>query len=102
MEVGLLRGGYHEILPITISTYDSAYIHLDKYGHMFALLIFDEVHHLPTRKFSHIPQMSIVPYRMGLTATYERPDIAHRHLDEMKGDIAGLSKNEVYLCLGKK
>jgi superfamily II DNA or RNA helicase len=84
-EVGLLGGGYHEILPITITTYDSAYIHIDKYGDRFGLLIFDEVHHLPTRKYSHIPQMSIAPYRLGLTATYERSDESHQLLDEMIG-----------------
>ncbi len=86
MEVGLLGGGYHEILPITVSTYDSAYIHMDKYGDQFGLLIFDEVHHLPTVKYSHIPQMSLAPYRLGLTATYERPDDTHKILDDLIGN----------------
>ena len=74
IQVGIIGGGYHKIKDITVSTYDSAYIHLDKYGNRFKFLIFDEVHHLPAPKYSIIPEMSIAPYRLGLTATYERQD----------------------------
>ena len=31
-EVGLLGGGEHSILPLTVSTYDSAYLHMDRIG----------------------------------------------------------------------
>jgi hypothetical protein len=31
--VGLLGGGYYDIQPLTVTTYDSAHIHLDRWGH---------------------------------------------------------------------
>jgi superfamily II DNA or RNA helicase len=37
-EVGVLGGGEWEIIALTVSTYDSAYIHADKLG--FGLIIF--------------------------------------------------------------
>src|SRR5215211_1150792 len=40
--VGLLGGGYHEVTPLTVTTYDSAYIHAERYGDRFALVVYDE------------------------------------------------------------
>jgi superfamily II DNA or RNA helicase len=85
VEIGILGGGYHEIRDLTVTTYDSAYRHMDQYGNRFALLIFDEVHHLPSVTYSHIAEMSIAPYRLGLTATYQRPDGLHGKLDRLLG-----------------
>src|SRR5207244_9750630 len=45
--VGLLGGGYYDIQPLTVTTYDSAYIHLERWGNRFGLVVFDECHHLP-------------------------------------------------------
>lgn len=87
MEIGLLGGGYHEIREITITTYDSAYRWIDTYGDRFGLLVFDEVHHLPAATYSHIPEMSIAPYRLGLTATYRRLDGLHGKLARLVGPI---------------
>jgi len=87
IEVGILGGGYHEIRDVTVTTYDSAYIHIDKYGDRFGLLIFDEVHHLPAPTYTHIPEMSIAPYRLGLTATYERLDGLHGKLERLLGPV---------------
>ena len=83
--IGVLGGGHHEIKDITVSTYESAYIYMNKYGNKFKFLIFDEVHHLPTEKFSIIPEMSIAPYRLGLTATYERQDGQEVWLERLIG-----------------
>src|SRR5437868_6912670 len=33
--VGLMGGGSYDIQPITVTTYDSAYIHLERWGHRF-------------------------------------------------------------------
>lgn len=85
MEIGILGGGYHEIREITITTYDSAYRWIDTYGDRFGLLVFDEVHHLPAATYSHIPEMSIAPYRLGLTATYQRSDGLHGKLARLIG-----------------
>jgi hypothetical protein len=78
--VGLLGGGYHEITPLSVTTYDSAYIHAERYGDRFALVVYDEVHHLPAEKYAVIPQMLLAPYSLGLTATPERPDGGHELL----------------------
>ncbi|HDZ10624.1 MAG TPA: DEAD/DEAH box helicase, partial [Bacteroidetes bacterium] len=80
VEIGILGGGYHEIRPLTVTTYDSAYRHMDRYGDRFGFLIFDEIHHLPAPAYSQIPELSLAPYRLGLTATYRRSDAQHLKL----------------------
>ena len=85
--VGILGGGYHEVTPLTVTTYDSAYIHAERYGDRFALAIYDEVHHLPAPKNAVIPKMLVAPYALGLTATPERPDGGHELLEELVGPV---------------
>ena len=85
IEVGMLGGGEHDIKALTVSTYDSAYIHAEKLGNKFGLIIFDEVHHLPAESFKQIAEMFASPFRMGLTATYEREDGSHRELNRLMG-----------------
>ncbi len=87
VEIGLLGGGYHEITPLTVTTYDSAYIHAERYGDRFALVVYDEVHHLPAPKNAIIPKMLLAPYALGLTATPERPDGGHELLPDLAGEI---------------
>jgi len=86
-EVGLLGGGYREIRELTVSTYESAYILAAEYGNRFDLIVFDEVHHLPSPKFRQIPEMSTAWWRLGLTATYERQDASHRDLEHLIGPV---------------
>ncbi len=98
--VGILGGGYHDVQPLTVTTYDSAFRYVDLYGNRFALLIFDEVHHLPSESYSQIAELSIAPFRLGLTATFRRTDgrqaaLAHlvgpvvyeRTIGEFKGNV---------------
>ena len=85
--VGLLGGGYHEVTPLTVTTYDSAYIHAERYGDRFALVVYDEVHHLPAEKYAAIPEMLLAPYSLGLTATPERPDGGHDLLPRLTGPV---------------
>jgi superfamily II DNA or RNA helicase len=85
--VGVLGGGSHDIAALTVTTYDSAYRYINEYGDQFGLLIFDEIHHLPAPTYRQIPEMSIAPYRLGLTATYERADDAHETLDDLVGPV---------------
>jgi len=86
VEIGVLGGGEHDIKPITVSTYDSGYLYIDSYGDRFGLLVFDEVHHCAAPTHQHIPEMSIAPYRLGLTATYERADQKHMELRDLVGE----------------
>lgn len=86
-KIGLLGGGYHEIADITVSTYDSAYIHADAYGNRFGLVVFDECHHLPSPTYLMASESMIAPYRLGLTATLERSDGREHLLDDRVGPV---------------
>jgi superfamily II DNA or RNA helicase len=85
--VGLVGGGYHEIEPITVSTYDSAHLHMDRLGNRFGLVVFDECHHLPSDAYATAARMCIAPFRLGLTATPERTDGREALYDELVGPI---------------
>ena len=86
-EIGILGGGYHDVQDLTVTTYDSAYMHMDRYGNLFGLIVFDEVHHLPGETYSHAAEFAIAPYRLGLTATPEREDGRHVLLDDLVGPV---------------
>lgn len=85
IEIGTLGGGTKNIQPITISTYDSAYLQAEKLGNRFEFVVFDEAHHLPAEGYRTIAEMFIAPYRLGLTATYEREDGLHTELNRLVG-----------------
>jgi len=86
-KVGVLGGGSHEITAVTVTTYDSAYRYIDEYGDRFGLLITDETHHLAAETYLQIPEMTIAPYRLGLTATYERADGREELLEDRMGPV---------------
>ena len=85
--VGLLGGGYYDLQPLTVTTYDSAYIHLERWGSRFGLLVFDECHHLPGPTYMAAAVGSLAPFRLGLTATPERADGQEVLLQELIGPI---------------
>ena len=87
VEVGILGGGHHEIRPITVTTYDSAYLHLPRYGDRFGLVVFDEVHHLPAQGYLSAAAGCIAPFRLGLTATWERQDGREELLEDVLGEV---------------
>ncbi len=84
-ELGLLGGGSRDKTPILVATYDSAAIHAESLGNKYALLIFDECHHLPTDFSKVIAEYAIAPYRLGLSATPERTDGKHADLNYLIG-----------------
>jgi len=86
-DVGVLGGGSHDISAVTVTTYDSAYRYIDEYGDQFGLLITDETHHLAAETYLQIPEMTIAPYRLGLTATYERADGREALLEDRMGPV---------------
>jgi len=86
IEIGEFTGNKKTLEPITVSTYNSAYINASFLGNKFKLLIFDEVHHLPSESFRHIAEMFASPYRLGLTATFERDDELHEELPRLIGE----------------
>lgn len=85
--VGLIGGGHYEIQPLTVTTYDSAHIHLDRWGNRFGLVIFDECHHLPGPSYLEAARGSLAPFRLGLTATPERQDGQEFLLEGLVGPI---------------
>jgi superfamily II DNA or RNA helicase len=78
IDIGNIGGGIENIRPITVSTYDSAYLKAPWIGNKFLLIVFDEVHHLPAPSYRLIAETFVAPYRLGLTATIERED----HLEQ--------------------
>jgi superfamily II DNA or RNA helicase len=87
IDAGAIGGGDYSIKMITVSTYDSAYLKASVLGNKFNFLIFDEVHHLASYSYMQIAEMFVAPYRMGLTATYERLDERHKLLPQLIGNI---------------
>ncbi len=85
VEVGQVGGGEKDIKDITVITYDSAYLMAETLGNRFRFLLVDEVHHLASERYIEIARMYASPYRMGLTATYERLDMLHEKLQEVMG-----------------
>lgn len=83
--VGGLGGGLHDVRPLTATTYDSAFLHLEHLGDRFGMLVFDECHHLPSASYGQAAECAIAPFRLGLTATPERPDGGHERLPELIG-----------------
>lgn len=85
MDAGLLGDGLRDVRPVTVTTYDSAAIHMAELGARFALIVYDEAHHLPGDFRRESALKSIAPYRLGLTATPERVDGRHVDLDVLIG-----------------
>jgi superfamily II DNA or RNA helicase len=85
VEAGVVGGGEVVVKPLTVSTYDSAYLRGEQLGNRFLFMVFDEVHHLPAPSYMQIAEMYVAPSRLGLTATYEREDGAHVELLRLVG-----------------
>jgi len=87
VESGAVGGGENNVRMITVSTYDSAYLRAAFLGNKFRFIVFDEVHHLASPSYMQIAEMYTAPYRMGLTATYERIDERHQFLPRLVGEL---------------
>jgi superfamily II DNA or RNA helicase len=85
MKIGNLGGGSDDIQAITVSTYDTAYIRASSLGNKFALIIFDELHHLAAPGYRSIAERFASPFRLGLTATIEREDNLHKDFPRLVG-----------------
>lgn len=84
-EVGLIGGGYFETGALTVTTYASAFRFMERLGNRFGLVIFDECHHLPSSVYRYAAELTIAPFRLGLTATPERADGAETLLERLIG-----------------
>jgi superfamily II DNA or RNA helicase len=85
--VGIVGGGDHELRPLTVTTYDSAYLHMEHFGARFGLVVFDECHHLPSGAYALAARSCLAPFRLGLTATLERADARESELEGLIGPV---------------
>jgi superfamily II DNA or RNA helicase len=85
--IGIVGGGDYDVQSITVTTYDSAYLHMEHLGCRFGLVVFDECHHLPGESYALSARFCLAPFRLGLTATPERSDGRDSVLDELVGPI---------------
>jgi superfamily II DNA or RNA helicase len=86
-QVGVIGGGAHDVQPLTVTTYDSAYLHMEHLGARFGLVVFDECHHLPGAAYAMAARFALAPFRLGLTATPDRADGRDALLGELIGPI---------------
>jgi superfamily II DNA or RNA helicase len=87
VRIGLVGGGEHDVQPLTVTTYDSAFIHMDHMGSRFGIVVFDECHHLPSSGYALAARGCLAPYRLGLTATPERSDGREADLATLIGPV---------------
>jgi len=85
VEVGVIGGGEYDVRDLTVTTYDSAHMHVENLGHRFGLVVFDECHHLPGATYALAARLAIAPFRLGLTATPERADGRETELEALIG-----------------
>jgi len=86
-DAGIVGDNLYNLQPVTVTTYDSAYIHMDRIGDRFGLIVFDEEHHLPGPCRREAALMCTAPGRLGLSATPERSDGRHADLDHLVGPV---------------
>lgn len=84
-DAGIVGDSLFNLRPVTVTTYDSAYLHMAEMGDRFGLIIFDEAHHLPGPSYRDAAILSSAPFRMGLTATPERSDGRETDLEHLIG-----------------
>jgi superfamily II DNA or RNA helicase len=85
--IGLVGGGEHDVRPITVTTYDSAFLHMEHLGARFGVVVFDECHHLPSAGYALAARACLAPFRLGLTATLERADGREADLASLIGPV---------------
>jgi superfamily II DNA or RNA helicase len=86
-DAGVLGDGRQEIWPISITTYDSAWIHMKDIGNRYRLIVYDEAHHLPGPSQHESALDCLAPMRLGLTATPWRADGRDRMLVDLIGPL---------------
>jgi superfamily II DNA or RNA helicase len=87
-DAGIIGDSVFRVRSVSVTTYDSACIHMDRLGNRFGLVVFDECHHLPGPMRQDAARMCAAPMRLGLTAPLERSDGRHTDLDWLIGPVA--------------
>ncbi len=87
LRAGILGDGTHDIQAITIATFESAYRHMALYGDRFEFLIVDEAHHFGGGVRDEALEMSLAPFRLGLTATAPDNELWQKRIGLILGPI---------------
>jgi len=98
-DAGIVGDSLFNLRPVTVTTYDSATIHMGEMGARFGLIVFDEEHHLPGRYRREAARLCAAPMRLGLTATPHRADGLHADLDVLVGPV--VFRQEIAQARGK-
>jgi superfamily II DNA or RNA helicase len=98
-DAGIVGDNRRNLQPVTVTTYDSAYLHMGDMGDRFGLIIFDEAHHLPGRSYREGALFCTAPQRLGLTATPERADGRDAEFPDLIGPI--VYRQEIAHARGK-
>jgi superfamily II DNA or RNA helicase len=83
--VGCYGDGAHELAPITVATFESAWRCMAEIGDRFDLLVVDEAHHFGANVRDEALEMALAPARLGLSATPPRDGPAATRLVELLG-----------------
>jgi superfamily II DNA or RNA helicase len=75
---GRYGDGVHTLAPVTVATFESAWRYMAGLGNRFQVLIVDEAHHFGAALKDEALEMSLAPFRLGLTATPPRGPAAER------------------------
>ena len=114
VDVGMIGGGEYDLKDLTVTTYDSAYLHMDRLGNRFGLVVFDEVHHLPGESYALTAKMCIAPFRLGLTATLSVPmgvvafrptvgeEVYRKNITELSGTWLRIMRRSASLWISPK
>ena len=87
VDAGIIGDGVHRVSPISVTTYDSAAIHMARIGDKFDLIVFDEVHHLSGDWRTDAARMSAAAHRLGLSATLPSAADKLQSLQNLVGPI---------------
>ncbi len=60
-DAGIIGDNVFRVRPVSVTTYDSACIHMERFGNRFGLVVFDECHHLPGEIRRDAARMSAAP-----------------------------------------
>lgn len=86
-DAGIIGDNLFRLSPVSVTTYDSACIHMERLGNQFGMIVFDECHHLPGRVRADAARMCAAPLRLGLTATPDRSDGRHTEFETLIGPV---------------
>jgi len=86
-EVGQMGDGVQRLRVVTVSTFESAYRHMERFGNRFGLLVVDEAHHFASGLRAEALEMTVAPHRMGLTATPPKEPEPSMRLMELLGPV---------------